>query len=241
MEEEKIRISADALIALIVTEAERRELEGLPPVEAMETVEPSPGFRQKMKALVRKARRRTARRRLFAGGKRVLVCLAAVLSVFFCCMLPVEGVRDAMTNTLLEWHDEFMKVTFTQEAGLDPESLPTISLGYIPEGFAVEKESSHGHGSYYGAYRDPANEWFLVYVVPLSSDHQVFLDNETSTFYSLTFDGHDALWGYMGGGQQNLLLWEKDGMSYMVQGTMDVGTLIQIAQGIEFTYEDTAS
>lgn len=89
MEEERIRLSADALIALIVTEAEQRELAALGPIETGQpAVEPSPAFRQKMAVLLRRAKRRSARSRALAQGRRVLISMAAVLSVLFCCLLP---------------------------------------------------------------------------------------------------------------------------------------------------------
>lgn len=45
-------------------------------------------------------------------------------------------------------------------------------------------------------------------IVPIQGRQDVFLDDEHSQYYSITFDGHDAIWGDMFEGQMNDLLWE---------------------------------
>ena len=53
MNDDKIRISPDALIAMIVTEAQDRELAQMPSLEEMnEDFQPSEKFQRKMEALV---------------------------------------------------------------------------------------------------------------------------------------------------------------------------------------------
>lgn len=54
MTDDKIRISPDALIAMVVTEAQDRELAKMPSIEEMnESFQPSEKFLQKMERLVR--------------------------------------------------------------------------------------------------------------------------------------------------------------------------------------------
>lgn len=58
MNDDKIRISPDALIAMIVTEAQDRELARMPSLEEMnEDFQPSEKFQRKMEALVRDTKR----------------------------------------------------------------------------------------------------------------------------------------------------------------------------------------
>lgn len=235
MEEERIRISADALIALIVTEAEQRELAALGPIEAAQpAVEPSPAFRQKMGVLLRRAKRRSARSRALTQGRRVLVSLAAVLSVVFCCLLPVKAVRKAVTDTLIQWHDQFMTVTFSSEAGVQEEDFPQIALGYLPAGLTLTQSSTPEESDFYALY-EAGDQWLMVRVLPLDGAQSVALDNEYATYYALQFDGHDALWGVMGDGS-NLLLWQAQGLSFLVTGSSDVAELIQVSQNIQITF-----
>lgn len=53
-ENDKIQISADALIAMVVTEAEARELKKMPSIEEMDDAfQPSEQFLKKMEKLVK--------------------------------------------------------------------------------------------------------------------------------------------------------------------------------------------
>ena len=61
MNDDKIRISPDALIAMIVTEAQDRELAQMPSLEEMnEDFQPSEKFQRKMEALVHDTKRKEA-------------------------------------------------------------------------------------------------------------------------------------------------------------------------------------
>lgn len=56
--------------------------------------------------------------------------------------------------------------------------------------------------------------------------------NITRLYYSITFDGHDAIWGDMFEGQMNDLLWEHNKLACSVEGNISLHELIKIAQGI---------
>ena len=63
MNDDKIRISPDALIAMIVTEAQDRELAQMPSLEEMnEDFQPSEKFQRKMEALVHDTKRKAERK-----------------------------------------------------------------------------------------------------------------------------------------------------------------------------------
>ena len=71
MNDDKIRISPDALIAMIVTEAQDRELARMPSLEEMnEDFQPSEKFQRKMEALVRDTKRKAEREKRLLNVKR---------------------------------------------------------------------------------------------------------------------------------------------------------------------------
>ena len=114
MKDDKLCISPDALIAMIVTEAQDRALAKMPGPEApLGEVQPSDAFLRRMDALVRTANRRANWEHGRLAIKRFLVALATALSLFSCTMLPVKAVREAVVETLLEWHDQFVTVSFS--------------------------------------------------------------------------------------------------------------------------------
>lgn len=113
MNDDKIRISPDALIAMIVTEAQDRELARMPSLEEMnEDFQPSEKFQRKMEALVRDTKRKAERKKRLLNVKRFFITLTAAISIFSCTMLSVKAVREAVITTLIEWHDKFVSIIY---------------------------------------------------------------------------------------------------------------------------------
>ena len=75
MNDDKLCISPDALIAMIVTEAQDRALAQMSGPEAAGDVQPSDAFLRKMDALVRNTRRKADRKRHLRAAKRLLIAL----------------------------------------------------------------------------------------------------------------------------------------------------------------------
>ena len=67
MNDDKIRISPDALIAMIVTEALNRELEQMPSLN--EDFHPSERFQRKIESLVRETKRKAEREKFLSNIK----------------------------------------------------------------------------------------------------------------------------------------------------------------------------
>lgn len=234
MSEEKIRLSTDALIAMIVTEAEERELSELPSIEALnEEFHPSERFLRKMTMLLRQAERRSAYAKAKAIAKKLLVATTFSVAVLFGCLLPAKAVREAVITTLIEWHDTFVSVIFSSEGTTIQCSLPAISLGYIPEGFA-EVANTNETERYYAYFTGPDDASYFVNVIPIENSQTAYLDNEHTTYYSLEFDSRQALWGAHEDGT-NVLVWNSEGLSFVVSGRLDLGEIIKIAENISLS------
>lgn len=204
MNDDKIRISPDALIAMIVTEAQDRELARMPSLEEMnEDFQPSEKFQRKMEALVRDTKRKAERKKRLLGIKRFFITLTAAISIFSCTMLPVKAVREAVITTLIEWHDKFVSVIYVN----DESSVTTFHIipSYIPKGFSQVEVPDESSGFYYGQFSDSHNNWFDILVLPIENTQETFLDNEFSTYYSINFNGIQAIWGIMNDGSNTLL------------------------------------
>ena len=199
MNDDKIRISPDALIAMIVTEAQDRELAQMPSLEEMnEDFQPSEKFQRKMEALVHDTKRKAERKKRLLGIKRFFITLTAAISIFSCTMLPVKAVREAVITTLIEWHDKFVSVIYVN----DESSVTTFHIipSYIPKGFSQVEVPDESSGFYYGQFSDSHNNWFDILVLPIENTQETFLDNEFSTYYSINFNGIQAIWGIMNDG-----------------------------------------
>ena len=231
MNDDKIRISPDALIAMIVTEAQDRELARMPSLEEMnEDFQPSEKFQRKMEALVRDTKRKAERKKRLLGIKRFFITLTAAISIFSCTMLPVKAVREAVITTLIEWHDKFVSVIYVN----DESSVTTFHIipSYIPKGFSQVEVPDESSGFYYGQFSDSSNSWFDIIVLPIENKQETFLDNEFSTYYSISFNGIQAIWGIMND-KSNTLLWESRALSFQVRGNLDLTEIIKISEGIK--------
>lgn len=231
MNDDKIRISPDALIAMIVTEAQNRELAQMPSLEEMnEDFQPSEKFQRKMEALVRDTKRKAERKKQLLNVKRCFITLTAAISIFSCTMLPVKAVREAVITTLIEWHDKFVSIIYVNEES--PVTAFHITQSYIPEGFSQVESSDEFNSLYYSQFKNPSNDWFHILVLPIESTQKMSLDSEFSTYYSVNFNGIQAIWGIMDD-KSNTLLWESGALSFQVRGNLDLTELIKISEGIK--------
>lgn len=231
MNDDKIRISPDALIAMIVTEAQDPELARMPSLEEMnEDFQPSEKFQRKMEALVRDTKRKAERKKRLLDIKRFFITLTAAISIFSCTMLPVKAVREAVITTLIEWHDKFVSIIYVNEES--PVTTFHITPSYIPEGFSQVEVPDEGSDLYYGQFSDSSNSWFDIIVLPIENKQETFLDNEFSTYYSISFNGIQAIWGIMND-KSNTLLWESRALSFQVRGNLDLTEIIKISEGIK--------
>ena len=157
--------------------------------------------------------------------------MATALSLFSCTLLPVKAVREAVVETLLEWHDQFVTVSFS-DGDASPVPAFRASLSYIPQGFTlVESSDPAATQRYYAQYADASDRWFAVRIVPID-DTQISINNEDAACYSLQFDGHDAIWCVMNVDNSNVLVWESNRLAYSMTGDLDITELIKIAEGI---------
>ena len=233
MNDDKIRISPDALITMIVTEAQNRELAQMPSLEEMnEAFHPSEKFLGKMDSLVRETKSKAKHKQHVLSFKRFFITFATALSIFSCTMLPVKAVREAVVTTLLEWHDKFVSVMFVDDAGTSATDTFQVTTAYIPSGLAQIESSPSNADTYYALYEDNQEHILTIRVLPIQNSQVTSLDNEFSSYYSLNFDNTQAIWGINDDGF-NTLLWEKGGLSIKVGGYFDLSEIIKIAKGIE--------
>lgn len=102
MNDDKIRISPDALIAMIVTEAQDRELAQMPSLEEMnEDFQPSEKFQRKMEALVHDTKRKAERKKRLLDIKRFFITLTAAISIFHVPCSPSRLCARLLSQRLL--------------------------------------------------------------------------------------------------------------------------------------------
>ena len=239
-ENNEIRITPDALISLVVTEAEERELAAMPSLKEMNAqFNPSKQFQDKMERLLKRARREEGWKQIWKPTRKVLITFTSVVTVLAFALLPVKAVQDAVVDTFVQWRDGFMSIIYSVESENSPLNLPTqIKLNYIPDGYTLISEENSEQDRYIAELAAIGGEWCTVRVLVIDSSQEIGIDNEFTEYYTLEFDGHDAIWGIREDGS-NMLLWEESGLSFTIYGNTDISDILKLAEGI--TVESTSS
>ena len=233
-ENSEIRISPDALIALVVAEAEDRELSAMPSLEEMNAAfHPSEDFQKKMDKLLNQAKRKQERKGAWRTAKRLFVVAMTVVTVFACMLMPVQAVREAVVSTVLNWRDQFVEIIYSREDDTNAINLlQNVELTYLPEGFTEIAPATTTDTSFWSEYQSDEGEWLIIRILLVQDEQVTFADDEYTNYYQISFDGISAVWGATMDGN-NILLWQKDGISYQLSSTCDLSEIIKVAEGIK--------
>ena len=231
---EEIRISPDALIAMVVAEAEARELASMPNIDELEReFKPSENFQRKMKKLLQVVRRKNAKKEILEHCKRGFVVIVSLISMLSCMLLPVKAVQKAVVETLIDWQEKFMAIIFSIDEDESTIRTPLyISSTYIPDGFSLIEPVDITGDRYYAQYADENGDWYTIRVIMIDNQQATALDNEFTAYYNIDFNSNRAIWGMMEDGS-NVLLWEHGRKSFQVIGNLDLAELIQISENIK--------
>lgn len=232
-ENDKINISPDALIAMLMLEAEARELAQLPNIEEVDVeFHPSEEFERQMEKLIQQEKQKERKKERRKAVKRCLISVSATLSLFFVIMSPVKAVQNAVVNTLIEWKDKFMTVIFSSE-GVPAIALPQIELQYIPEGFTLTMPVNEKQNTYFANYTDRSGRECTIRISIIDTLQSYMIDSEYTSYYSIVSDTEQFVWGTLKD-ESNILLWEEDGLSFQISGNLDLSEMLKIYRGIVF-------
>lgn len=230
----EIRISPDALIALVVAETEEREFSAMPSLEEMNAAfHPSESFQKKIDKLLKQTRHKQTWKGVLHTAKRLLVVATTVVTLFACFLMPVQAVRDAVVSTVLNWREQFVEIVFTTDTDTSTVFPNSVKITYQPEGFTLSEPISSGDGRYVAQYASNTGDWYTIRLLHIQGNQSINLDNEYVTYYSVSFSGHDAIWGIMAD-NSNEVIWSEDNISCQISGTIDISELLKIAESLSF-------
>jgi len=203
------------------------ELNALPPLDELaKEYEPSPEHKARMKKLFAGVERREKIHRAIGAGKRIAAILLISITVLFGALMFVPHVRAAIAETIISWHQEFVRF-FSPAAIIDSTSMePT----YIPEGFWEE-------------FRDEVDLSTLILFLNEAGEHILFESNRAVGV--LYIDSEDALYELreINGiiyyvfiaveyGRENSVIWDVGGWRYMLRSAVYVEYLYKMALSV---------
>jgi hypothetical protein len=220
----------ELLTASLYRAAELDYMADMPSDEELDKmIQPSLRFQRRMKALLRNPKRyiRNIRRPVYL---KILRSAAAVFISFVillgAAMAVSPTVRAAVSNFVRSWFEDRTEY-WTPEDGENKE----WSFGYIPEGFELllldEVETN--------SYRVYQNAKAETIVISISTGSRI-IDNEHSIFYEAVIGGRAAdVYESIDPEYQHIIVLhdEESGVVISIISDIEMGTLIQIAEGIE--------
>lgn len=182
----------------------------------------SPAFQARLSALLEReeAKKRKSTRR------RVLVCAMAGL---LASCTAVRPAYEYMANAVLRHTEKYVQIRFYPDE--EGEEVP-CTLHYVPEGYTLTDSRENGKIlSQYYADTDGNLLYFLRQ--PAGNSMDSYLDNEHSTFSSLTIGETKAI--FMKGNDEdsiNGLIWSHKGFSYVILAPLYKKELIEIMKSV---------
>ena len=228
----EIRMSADALIALVMAEAEAREMAAMPGPEAMGAAfQPSQRFEKKMRRLLRQARWKKQKREALRAARRMFVAVTTVVTVFTCMLMPARAVREAVVSTVMNWREQFVEVVFEHEEGAQEAVLNKVELTYLPDGFSLSEPISVTDSRFWARYHSSSGNWIVIRILPIQDEQSTVLDDEFTSYYQISFDQINAVWGNTRNGI-NSLMWNDSGLSFHISSSCELSEIINVSKGI---------
>lgn len=164
----------------------------------------------------------------------LLICIALAFSACMC----VPEIRRVIWNTVVEWYDDHMKISFENGETQDTESNvqdidQTVRLTYIPDSCHKGDETITS-GYYFANYYDSADNWKFYVTRSALEDAGWDADNESTVITELEINSYPAfLVEYTEDNGLYLLIWQDAQYSYTIYGYFDsTAELIRVAEGI---------
>lgn len=147
----------------------------------------------------------------------------------FVSCTAVRPAYEYMANAVLRHTEKYVQIRFYPEE--DGEEVP-CTLHYVPEGYTQMDSTENGKIlSQY--YVDPDGNLLYFLRQPVGNSMDSYLDNEHSTFFTLTVGETKAI--LMQGNDAdsiNGLIWSYKGFSYLILAPLSKNELITIMKSV---------
>ena len=216
----------DAIFAQAVVDNFMDELDSLPPeAELSKKYVYSASHEERMKRLFRKEEFKEYFKTATTYLKKIAAVIVIIAAVLFGGMMTVPQVRAMTVQTVIQWFDQFTK--FAPQGSESNEWKPA----YVPEGYSeIDKVISEKLS--FIVFQDNNGNQISFTFVP--ADGSVSVNDEGVDYSRITdgsvvyhiFASKDAL-------QNSSVVWEQDGMRFVLEGTLTKNELLKIAKSVE--------
>jgi hypothetical protein len=217
----------EALFRQAVVENFLDELDSLPPDDELAKLYPfSPEHEARMKKLLNREMRKERFRNVATHVRKIAAALAIIVAVLFGSLMLVPEVRAAVIDTIISWHEMFVRFVSNAPAATETGREPR----HIPRGFQEEYRIEDEEITTI-LYTNDYGEVIVFESGPIVGS--LALDNANATHVAVYINGmayHVFTAIYESG--ENFIVWEIGGMRYFVRSTIAVSELQLMAESV---------
>ena len=217
----------DKLYDEILAEAAEQAAEELGAEAETAPAEFSAEHERRMENMFRRYERKERLNKFRKYAARAACVLLAAAVVGTGSVMSVSAWRTRMMNFLFDREKPNSEIHFTD--GESFYSNEFVSLGYIPEDFAMSDDLSDNMGVLIDFKEiNGGDGYFGVHIDPVSAT--VHIDTEDAELEQLTVNGCEGL--FSSNKNVNILLWGDDTYIYYIGGSIDKNEMMKIAEKI---------
>ena len=159
--------------------------------------------------------------------KRIVVGVAAFITVAGITVFGVEALRIQVMNFFIELTDSYTKIDFTNEKADNPAESGNIKLDYLPEGFSLCKSEIEDDKVFLQFEKEA--KYFNI--LRRGSNSAMNIDSENAEIERIDINGKEAY--YSTNENINILVFHDNTYSYEISGNIEREEIISIAQNIK--------
>ena len=147
-----------------------------------------------------------------------------------------DGIRAAVFETVAKWHKEFVEFEFSRSslpAAEEKESVYDFEIGYIPDGFELNRKNEEESFRSYEYYVNGDEEERLSIRISLTKNTKVAVDSERSEIEHTMINGMDTYIAYWKDYHQGSVTMGNKEYIISISGRLDCDELVKIAENIK--------
>ncbi len=181
-----------------------------------------------MRKLFRKEQRKLVYRKVLKYSKRAAVFFLAIVVVSGVFVFSVEAWRVKVLNFVIDMSQTHSEINFSEEGTKgDSYASDEITLGYIPEGFKLDKKDVKG--DMISLVFKGEESYFIFSMREITGS--IGIDTEDASVKKLKINGHEAL--FSSNENVNILVWHDEDYTYSLSGTVEENEMAEIARSIK--------
>ena len=179
-----------------------------------------------IQALFQQERNKLLHKKIIRWTRKVAIVLLVFISISTIAIFSVQAWRIRFLNFVLETRPRFTDITFTDKKG-DTYATDDVTLGYIPEGFSLEKSELSDQRIRLSFTNNQKH--FILYVY--KNKGSMSLDTANAQIKKLQINGSEATFSYKP--TVSFLLWTNNDYLNLLESNLEEKEMVKIADNLK--------